>query len=715
MVADRIASRIAVRVIGIVKWAGVAIIAMTVAVIAVLHSIDVSSYREEIAAGLGKATGRDVSIGGDIDLSISLRPAVVVEEVAIANTGWGSRPRMMTVRRAEARIELMPLITGDVRVTSLVLLEPDILLETNAEGVSNWRFGPSSNGETTTAEDEAGIGHTVGRADAAPSGASRIPVFNHVEIHRGSLTYRDGMTGEEMRLDLTEVTVDAPSATAPVSVEATGAWNRAPFSVSGSIEPLSNLGSGLPLRLAAEIEAFGFNARVTGAISKPHEFDGLDLELDVSGSNIASLAAVAGPGLPDLGPLSLEAGVKGSTEKLEIDSLRLVLASSDVAGTMTVSGIGGRPHVAGTLASTRLDLAELLSEPEAGGTSAAGVSVESDETKSGGVFPDDPLPLGWLAAVNLDLALTIDRLVTAALPLGGIKGGVMLDNGSMTVRPFSVSVAESRIDGELRLDASRKPPLLAIAIDAPALDLGRLLKEVGVSDLVEGKATISANLAGTGRSVAALAASLNGDIRMLASNARLDTRAPEAVIGGASAVLGTLVAGKEQWTVVDCAVSSIEIKDGVATSQATLVDMEYSTVTVGGTIDLASETLDLVVEPRAKSVTLNVAVPVHVQGSLASPIFRPGTGATLKKLGGLLGLFIFPPAAIAGLAELGGGDSECMRIAIANRDTGSVSGSRSSPAVPEIPASAVEAITEGAEDLLEGFSRGLKGIFGRSD
>ena len=70
------------RVIGIVKWAGVAIIAMTVAVIAVLHSIDVSSYREEIAAGLGKATGRDVPIGGDFDLSIS------------------SRPRMITVRRA---------------------------------------------------------------------------------------------------------------------------------------------------------------------------------------------------------------------------------------------------------------------------------------------------------------------------------------------------------------------------------------------------------------------------------------------------------------------------------------------------------------------------------------------------------------------------------------------------------------------------------------
>ena len=703
------------RVTGRLKWAGAAIIAMTVAVIAVLHSIDVSSYREEITAGLGRATGRDVSIGGDIDLSISLRPAVVVEEIAIANTGWGSRPRMMTVRRAEARIELIPLIRGDVRVTSLVLLEPDILFETNAEGVSNWRFGPSSNGETTAAEDEAGIGQTLGRADSAPNGASRIPVFHHVEIHRGRLTYRDGRTGEEMRLDLTEVAVDAPSATAPVTVEATGGWNRAPVSVSGSIEPLSNLRSGLPVRLAAEIEAFGFNARVTGAVSEPHEFDGLDLELDVVGSNIASLAAVAGPGLPELGPLSLEAGVKGSTEKLEIDSLRLVLASSDVAGTLTVSGIGGRPHVAGTLASTRLDLAELLSEPEAGSATAAGVRRGSGETKSGGVFPDDPLPLERLAAVDLDLDLTIDRLVTAALPLGGIKAGVLLDNGSMTVRPLSVSVVESRIDGELRLDVSRKPPSLGIAVDAPALDLGRALKEAGVSDLVEGKATISADLAGTGRSVAALAASMNGEIRILASDARLGTRAPETVIGGASAVLETLVDGKQQWTVVDCAVSLIEIEDGVATSRATLVDTEHSTVAVAGTIDLASETLDLIVEPHAKSVTLNVAVPVHVQGSLASPTFRPGTGATLRKLGGLLGLVVFPPAAIAGLAELGGGDNECMRIAIANRDIGSVSGSQSSPAVPEIPASAVEEITEGAEELLEGFSRGLKGIFGKGD
>ena len=540
-----------------------------------------------------------------------------------------------------------------------------------------------------------------------------MPVFNHVDIRQGRLRYRDGKTGREMRFELAEATIEAPSAIAPVTIEAVGAWNRAPFSMSGSIGPLSNLGAGLPLRLTGEVEVFGLDTRLSGAISEPHAMDGMDIAIEVVGSNLASLATVAGSSLPHPGPVHIEANVKGGAEKLEIDDFRLVLGSSDVSGTMTVAGIGGHPQVAGTLRSSRIDLAELLSGPEGGDSTAAGAPSESDEMKSGGVFPDDPLPLAGLTAVDLDLALAVDRLVTESLPLGEVKAGVLLQHGSMTVRPLSFSVAESRVDGELRLDAGRETPSVGIAVDATDLDLGALLKATDVSDLFEGRASISVDLAGTGASVAALAASLNGDIRMFAGGGRLETRTLDAAIGGARAVLGTFVAGKEQWTVVNCAVSSIGFNDGVATTRAMLIDTEYSTVAARGRIDLASETLALVVEPRAKSVTLNVAVPVHVQGTLANPTFRPEAGAMLRKLGGLIGLAVFPPAAIVGLIELGGGDNECMRIATTARDSDSISGSQSDPSVPAAPASAVEEITDGAGELLGGTPRRcFKGIEG---
>ena len=687
------------RIIRVIKWAGILLVAAIAVAIAILHSIDVDGYRDEIAAGFAKATGWSLSIDGKIDLSLSLNPAVVVEDVSVANADWGTRPRMMTLRRAEARVELLPLLAGDVRVTKLVLVEPDILLETSSDGVANWRPGPPSDGGTVEAGD----------------GISRIPMFSHVDIRRGTLTYRDGRSGEEVRLDLAEAALEARPASESAAVEITGAWNGVPFTVSGSVEPLASLGSGLPLRLVVEVEGSGFDARLAGAISDPHEFEGLDLEVEATGSSLASLAAVAGPDIPDLGPVDLRSVVRGSAEKLEIGDLRLALASSDFAGAVTVSRITGRPHVAGKLVSTAIDLSELLREPEGEGSESARGSPKSDEARPGRVFPDDPLSLEGLAAVDLDLDLTVDRLVAAPLPLRDVRARVLLENGVMTVTPLSFSVAQSRIDGEARLGSGANGPALALAMNAPDLDVGGLLRELDVSDFFEGRANVDVVLAGAGESVAALLAGMNGEVRVVASEGRLQTRAIDTVVGGASAVLGTLVAGTKQWTVVNCAVSSVDIEDGVATSRATLIDTEHSTIAATGTIDLASETLDLIVEPKAKSVTLNVAVPVHVRGPLADPVYLPETGATLRKLGGLLGLAVFPPAAIAGLAELGSGDNECVRIATATRDTGPTSGSQSGPAVPGIPASTVEKIEEGAEDLLEGISEGLKGIFGRGD
>ena len=83
------------RIARVLKWAALAVAVLVAAAAAVLYSIDVNSYRDEIAAEFRKATGRDLAIGGDIDLSISLSPAVVVERIAIANAGWGSRPHMV--------------------------------------------------------------------------------------------------------------------------------------------------------------------------------------------------------------------------------------------------------------------------------------------------------------------------------------------------------------------------------------------------------------------------------------------------------------------------------------------------------------------------------------------------------------------------------------------------------------------------------------------
>ena len=689
------------RLAAVLKWAGIAAAVLVAAVVALLYSVDVDSYRGEIAEEFRKATGRELRIDGGIDLSISLSPAVVIEKVAVANAGWGSRPTMATVERAEAQVELIPLIAGDIRVTRLVLVEPDILLETDARGVPNWRFERPAKGKprsTADAQPESGR--------QARSDAPGIPLFERMEIRRGRLTYRDGRTGETLRLDLAEVAARVASPGAPLTLEANGAWNRAPFSISGSIDSPARLASGKSVKLALKGEAFGFDAMLSGAVARPTRGAGIDLLVAVGGDDLSSLAPAMGPGLPKLGPVDLSARLTGDAWKIEVDKLKLKFGASDLSGKIVLRTPGPRLRVTGTLASTTLDLASLRSESRRSAAPAA-EKPPPVEARQARVFPDEPIALDGLKAVDLDLKMSVGRLIGSSLPLTDVKARLKLGNGMLTVKPLSALVASSRVGGTLRLDARRDIPKLSLALKASELDLGRLLKEAGVTDLFEGNAAFSARLAGTGRSVAALMAGLDGDVRLLTGAGRLKTEAFDAAVGGASAAVGTLFSGRKQWTVVNCAAASFAVTRGRATSRATLIDTEYSTVAVRGAVDLASETLRLTVEPRAKTVTLNVAVPVHVRGTLAQPSFRPDTGAALKKLGGLLGIALFPPAAIAGLGELGDAGNECVKVAGAKRRPGA--GSRSRPAAPE---KAVEKLEKDAEDLLKGLGKGFRGIFG---
>ena len=621
------------RVASLLKWAALAVAVLVAAAAAALYSIDVNSYRDEIAAEFRNATGRDLAIGGDIDLSISLTPAVTVEQLAIANAGWGSRPSMVALERAEAEVELLPLLAGDIRVTRLILVEPDILFETNADGLSNWRAGPPSDDRSGAPAGSEGEAERKGEAGGGPP---PVPIFTQAEIRRGRLTYRDARTGEEMRFDLDRVSAKAEAFDAPLEIDAGGAWNGAPFSISGTVDSLADMASGRPIRLQFEV----------------------------------------------------------------------ALAAGDLSGRIVLALSGPRPRVSGMLESQRIDLAGLRRVSAGSGhQSAGGASVTRKKEKPDRVFPDDPLPLDGLKAADLDLTLSVERLAGFSVPVGALQARISLDNGALSVEPVSATVAGSTVEGALGLDARRAAPRLRIAAQAPELDLGRLLEEAGVTDLFEGKASVSADLAGSGGSVAALMAGLDGDIRLMGGSGRLKTEAFDAAVGGASAVLGTLFSGRKQWTVVNCALASIDIEKGRATSRAALIDTEYSTVAAKGTADLASETLDLTVEPRAKSATLNIAVPVHVRGTFANPEFRPEAGAALKKLGGLAAIALFPPAAVVGLGELGGDDNECLKSA-----AGPKAGAAAQPRSPS-PEKAVREIGDNLKGAVKDIGRGLKGLF----
>jgi hypothetical protein len=150
-------------------------------------------------------------------------------------------------------------------------------------------------------------------------------------------------------------------------------------------------------------------------------------------------------------------------------------------------------------------------------------------------------------------------------------------------------------------------------------------------------------------------------------------------------------------------VNKFTIKNGIAKNQVMIVDTEYSTVVGKGNIDLGKETLNLVVTPKSKSATLNIALPIKVGGTLASPSFRPDELAVAKKIGGIAALFIFPPAAIVGFGDMGSDEGEeCLNIA---------KGKAPTPASQK--PSTTEKVLKNVEGGVKDLGEKLKGLFGR--
>ena len=94
-----------------------AVLLLVVDAILVIPSlIDWNTYKAEIAQRIGDATGRAVTLDGDIDLALLPRPTLSVTGARLANLPGASEPDMVRLRKLDVRIAFMPLLRGHIQV-----------------------------------------------------------------------------------------------------------------------------------------------------------------------------------------------------------------------------------------------------------------------------------------------------------------------------------------------------------------------------------------------------------------------------------------------------------------------------------------------------------------------------------------------------------------------------------------------------------------------
>ncbi|UCG13124.1 MAG: AsmA family protein [Deltaproteobacteria bacterium] len=644
-------------------------VALLVTVYLILSSYDYNKLKPHIVRAAKDATGRELRLGGDIDLKIGFSPALVVEDVTFQNAPWGSRPEMAKVNRFEVQVELFPLMRGDIEVKRFVLVEPDILIETDKSGRTNLEFKPG---------EQKGKKEPVQKEVAEPIKLPTVKL-RQISMEKGRLTYKDGKSGETYVVLGQSLRASAKELDGPLQVDLKGAYKENPFRLAGTLGPLDGLtqpDKQWPLNLTLDVG--GATVSLDGKIMDVTAPKGIDLAVDAKGRSIPELAGLAGiTGLPDIGPFEITLKVSDPAPKAyKISDLKVTFGKSDLGGSAEINLAHKTPKVRANLSSKNLDLRPILANGNEEGKSQESAGQASG--RSDRVFSNDPLPFDSLKQLDARVKFQGDRVVLPQMILNNLSFELVMENGRLKTEPVKATIGGADMRGRLELRPRGKRASLATAVQTEKLDLDRMLKELGFSNIVEGKLNVNVELDGRGRSIAELMAGLNGKIVIMMGEGKLNNKYVSLLGGdltsGVWQVLNPLK-GKREYTIANCFVCRLDIKKGIADTTALVFDTSTTSVVGDGYVDLGTEKINLSLDLFPKegvgtsgvgkvSVSLSeLAKPFKLGGTLARPSLAVDpmkSAVTLGKAFG--GTALFGPAGVAAVLVQGGssGENACL-------------------------------------------------------
>lgn len=314
------------------KWILIALAALIVAAVVALLAVDVNRFKPQIVAAVENATGRELKIAGDLELSIFPLPAITVKDVTFANAPWGSRPAMATIGEFSAEPDLFALIRQRIKIDRLALENVDLLLEKNRQGQANWNFSPAKPAESQAPQPPQTTSEESNEID-------RLPVLSNVLLKDIKLAYRNAQTGASNDLLLNKLSIKEGSG-GLLATDLVAVIDGHPVEVTGTLGSLAEMTAPRePWPVKLNITLPGAKAAIDGTIRHPTEAKGYALRITASAPDIAKPAVVAGLTLPSFGPLQFDGRISDEVAGGEpgLRDLKLMLGRDDV-GRLMVTG-----------------------------------------------------------------------------------------------------------------------------------------------------------------------------------------------------------------------------------------------------------------------------------------------------------------------------------------------------------------------------------------
>jgi len=375
-------------------------------------------------------------------------------------------------------------------------------------------------------------------------------------------------------------------------------------------------------------ESPGGSLSVQGQLDRAPDYSATALNVQARTADLRQTGRLFGIELP-AEALEFSAAISGTPYAFRMDRLTGHVGQSDFTGSVRLD-LRARPDLDVRLSADLLDLTPLTdSLPDTGGTVGPVVA----DARS---IPNVELPMGLLDRINGRIAIQSAKTIFLRQTYDGLQLHATLLDGRLTVDPLTFGGVDGNLTARLSIGTTAGTPDIRVVATGDRIRLGIWpgINETAAASLYK----VQIDMAASGHNLRELAATLDGQIRLVGSGGRVPTSRSNAVTSDFLVQLArTLnpIAKRKPFTDVICQAYLFEAGGGMLrTDPAIVIRTTDVDVVSNGSVDLRNEAIDFNFKTAARgglgfSAGELLNAYVKVSGTLARPYLTVDPTGTL--------------------------------------------------------------------------------------
>jgi len=579
-----------------------------VALVAASALIPTATVRNAVIAEIRAVTGLEPTIRGEVKVSLFPTAMVSFSDVTLGEAGADAA---LTADRLTAKLQLLPLLIGNIEPADVSLTRPHIVVKVEPDGRSNW-----SNLMATLARTLKPSAGNPGRA----------LTFSEIRVSEGIISVTERSSGIAEELSNVELSFAWPSIARGFGATGRFVWRGEAFDASANaadlLAALSGDRSGLKIRLAGPPFKLAFDGHISQRPTLKMEgtlaTDGKSLRDLMRWANMQPLPGGGG------GRFALKAQTTLIGGNFALSNANLELDGNVTEGVLALS-TDPRMTLKGTLAGESLDLTPYIANAEVLRAS------ERDWSRAA-------LSVDGLSDFDLDLRLSAARVTVGSARFGRTGVAANLRSGRLTVAIGEAQAFGGSLKGALVLAKDGEDANIKSQLQFTDVDLEACLGELFGLKRLEGKGNLTFSLEASGDSVLALTRTLSGAATLTAKQGAITGFNVEQLLKRLEqrplSIAGDFRRGRTPFERLDVA---LRIAGGTAQIEDVKLEGGAIRLAVSGSASIPMRDLDLkgtasLVSASAESAP-SFELPFVVQGRWDDPIMLPDAQSLIRRSG----------------------------------------------------------------------------------